>query len=78
MKQTPYYSPTMEFAVIKTGGKQYKVQPGDVIEVERLDGEAGAQIELGRVLMLAADVASVPRVRTSWGYVAVSRAATCA
>lgn len=43
------------YAVLETGGKQYKVQPGDVIEVERLDGEVGAQIELGRVLMLAGD-----------------------
>jgi large subunit ribosomal protein L21 len=43
------------YAILETGGKQYKVQPGDVIEVERLDGEVGAQIELGRVLMYAAD-----------------------
>jgi large subunit ribosomal protein L21 len=43
------------YAILETGGKQYKVQPGDVIEVERLDGEVGSQVELGRVLMLAAD-----------------------
>ena len=43
------------YAILETGGKQYKVQPGDVIEVERLDGEVGAQVELGRVLMYAAD-----------------------
>jgi large subunit ribosomal protein L21 len=43
------------YAILETGGKQYKVQKGDVIEVERLDGEVGAQVELGRVLMLAAD-----------------------
>ena len=43
------------YAILETGGKQYKVQPGDVIEVERLDGEVGDQIELGRVLMLSAD-----------------------
>ena len=43
------------YAVLETGGKQYKVQPGDVIEVERLDGEVGDQIELGPVLMLAGD-----------------------
>src|SRR4051812_12021273 len=46
------------YAILETGGKQYKVQPGDVIEVERLDGEVGDQIELGRVLMLAADDAA--------------------
>src|SRR4029078_13592120 len=40
------------YAILETGGKQYKVQPGDVIEVERLDGEVGDQIELGGVLMV--------------------------
>jgi large subunit ribosomal protein L21 len=43
------------YAVLETGGKQYKVKSGDVIEVERLDGEVGAQIELGQVLMLTSD-----------------------
>ena len=43
------------YAVLETGGKQYKVQPGDVIEVERLDGEVGDQVELGRVLMVTDD-----------------------
>jgi large subunit ribosomal protein L21 len=43
------------FAILETGGKQYKVRPGDEIEVERLDGEVGAELELGRVLMLAGD-----------------------
>src|SRR5260221_294206 len=38
------------FAVIQTGGKQYKVAQNDVITVERLAGEAGASIELGAVL----------------------------
>ncbi len=40
------------FAVIKTGGKQYKVAQGDVIQVEKLPGEANAKVELGEVLML--------------------------
>jgi large subunit ribosomal protein L21 len=40
------------FAVIRTGGKQYKVAPDDVIAVERLDGEPGATIELADVLMI--------------------------
>jgi large subunit ribosomal protein L21 len=40
------------FAVVKTGGKQYKVAQGDVIQVEKLPGEANAKIELGEVLML--------------------------
>ncbi len=40
------------FAVIRTGGKQYKVAKDDVIAVEKLAGEPGATIELGEVLML--------------------------
>jgi len=40
------------FAVIRTGGKQYKVAPNDVIKVERLAGAAGEIVELGEVLML--------------------------
>ncbi len=43
------------FAVIKTGGKQYKVSSGDVVKVERLEGEAGATLHLGDVLMLGGD-----------------------
>lgn len=40
------------FAVVKTGGKQYKVASGDVIKVEKLEAEAGATIELDQVLMV--------------------------
>ncbi len=40
------------YAVIQTGGKQYRVAPGDVIEVERLSGEAGGSIIFDQVLML--------------------------
>jgi large subunit ribosomal protein L21 len=40
------------FAVIKTGGKQYRVAAGDVIKVERLEGEAGSVIALDQVLMM--------------------------
>lgn len=40
------------FAVIKTGGKQYKVAAGDVITVERLAGEPGAHIDLDTVLVI--------------------------
>ena len=43
------------FAVIKTGGKQYKVASGDVLEVELVAGEAGAKIELGQVLAIGGD-----------------------
>ena len=40
------------FAVIRTGGKQYKVAKNDVIKVEKLAGEAGASIALEDVLMV--------------------------
>jgi large subunit ribosomal protein L21 len=40
------------FAIIRTGGKQYKVAPDDLIAVEKLAGEPGATIELGEVLMV--------------------------
>ena len=43
------------YAVIKTGGKQYRVQPGDVIVVEKLDGEAGSNVSFDNVLMLGGD-----------------------
>jgi large subunit ribosomal protein L21 len=40
------------FAVIRTGGKQYKVAKDDVIAVEKLAGEPGTTIEFGEVLMI--------------------------
>ena len=40
------------YAVVRTGGKQYRVEPGTVVEVERLPGDAGASIELGDVLLI--------------------------
>lgn len=47
------------YAVIKSGGKQYQVRPGDTIRVEKLDAGEGAVINLDQVLMIAdgADVA---------------------
>jgi large subunit ribosomal protein L21 len=40
------------FAVIKTGGKQYKVGKGDVLSIEKLDGDAGAEIRFDKVLLV--------------------------
>lgn len=37
------------YAIIRTGGKQYKVSPGDVVRVERLPGEPGAGVEFNHV-----------------------------
>src|SRR6476620_8811262 len=39
------------FAVVRTGGKQYRVAPGDKIVVEKLDGNAGDKVTLGDVLL---------------------------
>ena len=40
------------YAVIRTGGKQYRVQPGDVLKVEKLAGEAGSTLTFGEVLLV--------------------------
>ena len=40
------------YAIVKTGGKQYKVAVGDVVEVEKLDGAAGASISLPALLVV--------------------------
>jgi large subunit ribosomal protein L21 len=45
------------YAIVKTGGKQYKVAVGDVVEVEKLDGTAGASVTLPALLLVdGADV----------------------
>jgi large subunit ribosomal protein L21 len=43
------------YAVIRTGGKQYRVQVGDVIDVEKLPGDAGAELELEPLLVVDGD-----------------------
>lgn len=43
------------YAVIKTGGKQYKVSEGDLLKVEKLDGSVGDIIELDEVLMVGGE-----------------------
>jgi len=43
------------FAVVKTGGKQYKVQSGDILRVERLAANAGDKIQFNQILMLGGD-----------------------
>jgi large subunit ribosomal protein L21 len=40
------------YAIIKTGGKQYRVAADDVVTIERLGGEAGSKVEFTEVLML--------------------------
>ena len=43
----------MSYAIIKTGGKQYRVAEGDVIEIEKLDLDAGAEATFSEVLFLS-------------------------
>ena len=43
------------YAVIETGGKQYRVQPGETVVVETLPGESGDAFEFGRVLLISDD-----------------------
>lgn len=43
------------YAIIETGGKQYRVQPGKSISVEKIEGEAGSTVELDRVLLVSED-----------------------
>jgi large subunit ribosomal protein L21 len=43
------------YAVIETGGKQYRVAPGDVVRVEKLAGEAGSEIEFDKVLAVSTE-----------------------
>ena len=43
------------YAVIRAGGKQHRVEPGDTFKVEKLDGEVGSKVELKDVLMIEDD-----------------------
>ncbi len=40
------------YAVVRTGGKQYRLAPGDIVEVEKLDGNVGDEITLSDILMV--------------------------
>jgi len=55
------------FAVVRTGGKQYRVAAGDKIAVEKLAGEAGDTVELGDVLLAgeAGELADAGKVKVS-------------
>lgn len=43
------------YAIVKTGGKQYRVSPGDTVEVERLPAGEGSTVELDQVMLVADD-----------------------
>ena len=55
------------YAIIATGGKQYKVSEGDVIKVEKLDAEVGAKVTFDNVLLVGGDTVKVgtPTVEAS-------------
>jgi large subunit ribosomal protein L21 len=63
------------YAIVKTGGKQYKVAVGDVVEVEKLDGAAGSSVSLPALLVVdgsdvTTDVAALAGVTVSGEVVA--------
>jgi large subunit ribosomal protein L21 len=49
----------MSYAVIRTGGKQYRVSEGDTLRIEKLPGDVGSSITFGEVLLLGGDSAQV-------------------
>ncbi len=50
------------YAIVETGGKQYRVKPGDTVAVEKLSGEPGDTVDLGRVLLIAGNGENEPRI----------------
>lgn len=50
------------FAVIKTGGKQYRVAKDDVLTIEKLEGDSGAEVEFTEVLMIGGN--GTPKIGT--------------
>jgi len=47
------------YAVVRTSGKQVRVQPGDLVDLDLMDGEPGQRIELSEVLMIGGDEITV-------------------
>ena len=47
------------YAVVRTGGKQVRVQPGDLLDLDLVEGEPGQKIELAEVLLVGGDTLSV-------------------
>jgi large subunit ribosomal protein L21 len=56
------------YAIIRTGGKQYRVQAGEVVRLEHLDGEVGSTVRLDDVLLVGGEEGvrvGTPRVETA-------------
>ena len=66
------------FAIVRTGGKQYRVAAGDKIVVEKMDGEAGATVTLGDVLFAGNDgeAQSIDGLSVSARIIALTRSST--
>jgi large subunit ribosomal protein L21 len=47
------------YAVVKTGGKQYKVSEGDLLKIEKLEGAVGDTVELGEVLLVGGETVKI-------------------
>lgn len=45
----------MTYAIVKTGGKQYRAEPGSMLMVEKIEADPGAKVELNEVLMVRTD-----------------------
>jgi large subunit ribosomal protein L21 len=45
----------MTFAILRTGGKQFRVEPGETIEIERIEADAGDSVEFSDVLLVGSD-----------------------
>jgi large subunit ribosomal protein L21 len=66
------------YAIVKTGGKQYKVAVGDVVEVEKLDGAPGDEVSFPALLLVdgadvTTDVAALAKVAVTGELVAQTR-----
>jgi large subunit ribosomal protein L21 len=70
----------MTYAVIRTGGKQYRVSEGDIVKVEKLAGEVGEKVTLGDVLFIGGNeevkigVPTVPNAKVLGEIVSQSKA----
>ena len=49
------------YAVVRTGGKQVRVQPGDLVDLDLIEGEPGQRVELAEVLMIGGEQITVGR-----------------
>ncbi len=65
------------YAIIKTGGKQYKVQAGDVLQVEKVDHDLGAEFNIDEILMIGGDKSHIgtPTVKNATVTVVVTKQA---